>query len=385
MRSVLTKTFLLLLWAVPSLALAEDLTLSKPTVEPYGYIKFDSAFDSGRTDVGNYARWVLSEETNSNDSELNTTANETRVGLNLKGPDTEDVKTTGKIEADFFGGGAENKSQPMMRHAYLQLFWPKENVTLTAGQTWDLISPLTPQTVNYSVLWWVGDIGYRRAQLRLTKDFVLADESKVIAAVAAAREIGHNGDFTSGDSGEDSAVPMLQARLGYSAPTSLGKPFDIGVSGHWGEEEFDTDIEGNSDDYNTWSTNGDLSFPLGAGFSVKGEVFYGQDLDSLLGGIGQGVNFTTKEEIKSIGGWAQLAYQATDNLVLNLGSGLDDPDDDDLSSGMRSSNWTIYTNGYYKITKAVTVALELSYWQTKYIELEKGDSIRTQLAFIYFF
>ena len=41
--------------------------------------------------------------------------------------------------------------------------------TILGGQTWDVISPLNPRSLNYSVYWWAGNIGYRRPQVRLTK------------------------------------------------------------------------------------------------------------------------------------------------------------------------------------------------------------------------
>ena len=89
------------------------------------------------------------------------------------GPKGEDIQTGGRVEIDFYGGGAENKSNPMMRHAYLNLDWPKDKFSILAGQTSDVISPLFPDTLNYTVGWWVGNIGYRRPQIRLTKSYTL--------------------------------------------------------------------------------------------------------------------------------------------------------------------------------------------------------------------
>jgi hypothetical protein len=91
--------------------------------------------------------------------------------LNFSTPTANGIETSGKLEIDFYGGGPENKNLPMMRHAFMKLDWPKRGFSILAGQTSDVISPLVPSTVNYSVAWWVGDIGYRRPQLRLTKAF----------------------------------------------------------------------------------------------------------------------------------------------------------------------------------------------------------------------
>ena len=71
--------------------------------------------------------------------------------MKIKGPSSDNIKTSGVVEIDFYGGGAENKGQPMMRHAYLQIDWVKEKFSIIADQTWDVISPLNPSVLNYSV------------------------------------------------------------------------------------------------------------------------------------------------------------------------------------------------------------------------------------------
>ncbi|TRZ55560.1 MAG: hypothetical protein D4S02_17615, partial [Rhodocyclaceae bacterium] len=60
----------------------------------YGKIKADAAFDTSRTNTGNFARWVEHESTNRDDHEMNITANETRLGLKFKGPDVGEAKTS---------------------------------------------------------------------------------------------------------------------------------------------------------------------------------------------------------------------------------------------------------------------------------------------------
>jgi hypothetical protein len=90
------------------------------------------------------------------------TANETRLGAKIKGPNVDGMEISGRVETDFYGGGAaENKPNLMMRHAYIELGWPHEKFSILAGQTSDVISPLVPTTLNYSVCWWVGNMAGR--------------------------------------------------------------------------------------------------------------------------------------------------------------------------------------------------------------------------------
>lgn len=366
----------------------EKPTIStKYPVELYGYIKLDAAYDTARTDNGNFPRWVLSEATNDNDDEFNITARQSRFGLNFNGPDiSSGTKTSGKVEVDFYEGGEENKNRLMMRHAYLQLEWPDTDFSLLAGQTTDLMSPLFPDTLNYSILWWSGNPGYRRPQLRLTKEFDVRDNSNFILQGALARTIGDTGTgFDPGDTGEDSGFPTLQGRAAYSFPLLTEKKTTVGISGHWGEEEYDIDNTGTSIDYDTWSGNIDLTLPVVKKLAFKGELWTGENLDTYFAGIGQGVNTTLQREIGATGGWVALNLGPFNKWRFNFGGGVDNPDDDDLSDGSRSKNVSIFGNVLYDINESVQTGLEISHWKTDYKNMENGDSIRIQSSLIYKF
>ncbi|UCD56941.1 MAG: hypothetical protein JSV16_14145 [Candidatus Hydrogenedentota bacterium] len=274
----------------------------------YGRLKFDAAYDTARTDVGNFARWVESEENREDDDQFNATARESRLGLIIHGPDVAGLLTSGRVEVDFYEGGAENKTRLMMRHAYLQLDWPEYDFSILAGQTSDVISPLCPYTLNYSVAWWVGNIGYRRPQFRLTKGFDLGEANSVLLQGAASRTIGDDIPYDPGDTGEDAGFPTLQGRAALSFPFLTNERATVGISGHWGEEEFDLDNADSNEDLDSWSINLDFTFPIRYWLTLKGELWTGENLDSYLGGIGQGINQVKREEIASVGGWAALSF-----------------------------------------------------------------------------
>lgn len=206
--------------------------------------ELDAAYDTSRTDVRDYARWVESESTNRDDNQFNMTARETRLGMRLSGPHDEQVETSGRVEIDFYEGGAENKPRIMMRHAYMTIDWPKDDFSIIAGETSDVISPLYPHTLNYSVGWWAGNIGYRRPQIRLTSSYELTEDVGLKLEGALARTIGLSGDDfaeTPGDAGEDAGFPGIQARASVELPLLKSKPTVVGISGHWAEEELDYD------------------------------------------------------------------------------------------------------------------------------------------------
>ncbi len=364
-------------------------------IQLYGRLKLDAAYDTSRMSVGNYARWVEPDATNKNDDEFNMTANETRLGMLIYGPKDAAIKTSGRVEIDFYEGGAENKPSVMMRHAYLNLDWPEDKFSILAGQTSDVISPLVPETLNYSVAWWAGNIGYRRPQIRLTKAYTLAKDVEFKFEGAIARTIGLSGDFTPGDAGEDAGIPGFQGRTSITLPLLDYKPTTIGFSGHWAKEEYDTDANGSNDKFDSWSLNLDVTQPVNEWLSFKGEFFTGENLSAYLGGIGQGVrNLGTTaspnydKEIGSTGGWVAAHITPGNKWRFNLGFSVDDVDNEDLvgiTGDKRELNRTVFGNAIYSVDKNAEIGFELSQWHTEYQGEGNADNLRAQTSFIYKF
>ncbi len=270
-------------------------------VQLYGYIKGDASYDTSRTTAGNYVLYVDSEATRNNDDEFNMTANQTRLGFNINGPASETMKASGKVEFDLYGNYAsENKAKLQMRHAYMTLLWPQVDLSLIVGQTWDVVSPLNPNTLNYSVLWDVGNTGYRRPQIRLTKGLPLSETVSMKFEGAVARTIGRT-DLTGSETGEDEGFPTVQGRVSITFPFVGPKPTVVGLSGHSGREEYDLDVTGRNVDFDSQGVFFDASVPVTKWLTLQGELFSGKDLDNYYGGIGQGVNTTTLEEIQQQG------------------------------------------------------------------------------------
>ena len=358
--------------------------------EFYGYVKLDAAHDSTRTSVGNYARWVESEQLIKDYDQFSLTPKQTRLGLKATGPVLGKMQSGALVEVDFYGGGdAENKPVPMMRHAYMTLDWPEEHFGILAGQTFDVISPLWMPTLNYTVGWWEGNIGYRRPQIRLTKGFELAKNVEFKLEAAATRNIGRTNSFTSSysDTGQDSSIPGLQGRASLTFPGFNSKPTTVGVSGHWAEEEINhTNTFANPKPIDSWSVNLDLTVPITTWLSLTGEAYAGQDLDAYLGGIGQGYDTTRRKEIRSDGGWAAVTLKPTPKWQFNVGGGFDKVPKRDVSAATaRTFNSVIFGNAQYAFTPNFILGLEVSELRTEYKGQDDGEDLREQLSFIYKF
>jgi len=364
-------------------------------IQLYGYIKADASYDSSKTHPGNYALWVDSEATNKNDDEFNLTANQTRLGMKITGPKDTTLQTSGRVEFDFYGNYAdENKAKIQMRHAYMQITLPNEQLDILAGQTSDVISPLYPSTLNYTVLWDAGNIGYRRPQIRLTKHIRLGTDIDIELQGAIARTIGRNSALTGSESGEDAGFPSLQGRAGLTFPWFGNEPTVIGLSGHWVQEEYDIAASGANKEFDSWSVNIDVTQPINDWLNIKGEFFSGENLNTYFGGIGQGVRaikdangviINHANEIKSNGGWIALGLGPWDSWQFNIGAGIDDVDASDVNLADRTENRCLFGNAIYSVNKNTEIGLELSHWRTKYRGLGDAESIRVQTSLTYQF
>lgn len=380
----------LLLLAQPAVAGAEPATPPQPESGPevrfYGLLKVDAAYDTACTTPGNFVKWVALEPHNPEDDGFHLTANQSRLGLEVEELTGGASEADMRFEIDFYGGGPENRSEPMLRHAYFRIEWPESGFELLAGQTSDLFSPLTPTTLNYSVAWFAGNIGYRRPQIRLTHRSQTGAGVGLELAGAVARTVSDlQSDFVPVDAGVDAGVPGVQGRLAVDVPRSDAGSLRLGLSGHWAREELDTSEGGEAADFDSWSLNLDFSTPLGRGVRLQGELFEGANLAAYLGGIGQGVNLERMQEIGTRGGWAALAYHSGSRLDLDLGASLERVEAGDLESGDRESNRSLYATAIYSLTPAARLGVELSHWRTGYKDREDADAFRGQLSLMYGF
>jgi len=130
--------------------------------------------------------------------------------------------------------------------------------------------------------------------------------------------------------------------------------------------------------------------PICSKVTLKAELYTGENLDTYLGGIGQGViTDTTKlnyyEEIGSKGGWIAASLGPWNTKRFNVGISMDDVDRGDVNEGDRILNRCVFGNVYCAVNKQTDVAFELSHWRTEYLGPGDGDSLRAQMALIYKF
>jgi len=375
---------------------------SKFDVELYGYAKLDMVYDSQRTYVGDIMLFVLPEG-DKKDDEFTMTARETRFGFKISGPEAPGGgKSSGRIEADFYGAGdadPANRTRLYLRLAYVDLAW--DTFSIRAGQDWDTFITVVPKSVNLMYFGHQGSPGYRRPQLRLTKSAEIG-AVKLTAKVAAHRqEIGTDLDGNKQDDGEDSGMPGAQANLIAETKLLTDKPARISISGLMARETVDVVLQGTNlvskidgTDFDSDLIMGSLYLPLHNMVALQGAYWVGQNLDAYECAMYQGINLALGREVSGQGGWAQLGFEPTAKLNLNVGYGFDDPDNKDLvgykglggtaSVPPRLKNEFIMGNVFYKLNDAVTLAMELSQVTTDYASGDAQD-FRVHGAMYYYF
>lgn len=367
--------------------------LSDLNMELYGFLRLDTSYDSSEVKSifgGSATAWVNPEGANKNDDKFDMTARVSRIGVKITAPEENGIKVSGVGEIDFCGSDTkENSNEPRMRHAFMKIEWPEEEFSILAGQYWDVINPLHTPMIDSGVAWWSGNIGYRRPQIRLTKLAHLNDDVSLKLEGAISRTVGTT--FAGmGDTGSDSGQPTFQGRISSTLPLIDGRDATFGFSGHYGKEELDDiTVPGDERDFDSWSLGCDLKLPINDRLTLSGEAFIGENLQAYLGGIAQGVNKTTEEEIRSKGGWLAMTYKPADKWLFNLGHAVDDVDSSDLTGGIgqnaRELNQTSFVNCVYSLTSTTDIGLEIQHNRTEYKDDNNGNSTRAQLMYRYKF
>ncbi|HEX2123795.1 MAG TPA: hypothetical protein VHL59_19370, partial [Thermoanaerobaculia bacterium] len=259
-----------------------------------------------------------------------------------------------------------------------QTSWARSSLLL--GQTFDVISPLFPSANADTLMWNAGNLGDRRPQVRYRYKSGLVTFESAAGLTGAVDELDLDGDAVR--DGEASALPNLQARLGFD---SSRKDFwTVGVWGLRGWQQTNRAFGGERR-FVSSVIGADYKLALGKRTRLQGEAWLGEALGDYRGGIGQSVNTTTGEEISSRGGWLELGFDATPYSTLYLGYTVDDPDDDDLLANGRTRNSAWYITNRFRFGAPFQIGIEYLRWTTRHRGLARGVDNRFDLYAIYNF
>lgn len=353
---------------------------------PYGIGWFNMAYDTSRATTGPFVLFIDSAD-DEGEASFSVDARSTRFGLDVTGPRMLGAETAGRVEFDFQGRAiSENRASVLLRQAYGE--FRTDEWRLLGGQTDDVIAPLLPNTLNYAFGRAGGNIGYRRAQVRVERYLHPNPDTQVTLQGSLNQTIVTEFITDPQLDGENAGWPTVMGRVAWTRPgSSEAERVELGLSGHIGEEGVDFDTVPLEDDarFLSWSFNADAYIAITDYFGFQGEFFMGDVLGTFLGGINQNIDLTRRDGIRSIGGWMEVFLWLTEDLHTHGGYGIDDPYDNDLSFGRRSQNQFVFWNVIWDITPMTNVGIELSRWDTNWVGKAAGEDFRIETRFQYRF
>jgi len=202
-----------------------------------GMIKTDFIFDSRQTvnlREGSLLFYPEPVKPDAEGNDLNAKSNfnilavQTKLTLTATGPDAMGAKTSGLIEAEFFGNVNPNINVFRLRHAYIKLNWPKTELLI--GQYWH---PMYEAICNPEVI--SADAGLpfkvyaRNPQLRLSQN--IGNLKVIFSAMTQIDFVSNGPDGPNPKYLRNSILPELNFQLQYLKKDDIkGTEFLVGAS-----------------------------------------------------------------------------------------------------------------------------------------------------------
>ncbi len=325
---------------------------------------------------------------------------QTRLNLKVTGPEVWGAKTSGYIEAEFFGTSDADVNGVRMRHAYIDMNW--KSTSIRAGQTWH---PLFDGEIFAGTISFNTGVPFqpfaRAPQLRVTQNFT--PELSLFGAISSNRDFSAFGPSgLSNNYLRNSGIPELSAGLKYKTDA-----FTIGVNGEFKKQtprtEYTVAATPTAKTYRTeasvssFAANTFIKFKSGD-LLIKAMGMYGQNMNDMLmiaGYTVKAINANGDYEytpFNMMSAWGDIAYGkdievgiffgytknlgTADSTIGNLGT-TEKPitpyysryatGNKDVESAFRVSPRVIFTTGAFKI------GAELEYTSATYGTMDNLD------------
>ena len=387
----------------------EPLTESGLKFQPYGYLVLEGIYNTHGTDMPMFTDYVRPKNAPNHGGKDHTATlsiADSILGFNIFTPETyAGWKFNGKFEFDLANGNINDWGTFHIRH----LYWNMEHETgwsILFGQTWHLWKMVTPSEIDGAWMEFTGHPYRRSPQIRVTKKWEWEDSSLEarVGFVKGGPGMGGDRDGNGTEDNEQSAWGLFEGALVYDhkAPWEDGdRRWLLGVGGHYGRTNIHREsapgvFDGPDDDYNSSMIMLAGSIPFAEKFTLCGQVFAGENLGDVQGGVGHKIAFTdpTKKgrEITTVGGFVDLNYALNDTWSFAAGYGFDNPTvhaGEDIYTrgwGGATFNDRVYVDAFYQWNENLHFGLEYAYLTTDYVApWDDNDSHRLQFSVYYDF
>ena len=304
-------------------------TESKPVfgINFSGFIKSDMFYDSRQTvsiREGHFLLFPKGEMADKEGHDLNAVQSlqmlsiQSRLQGRITGPDAFGAKTSGLIEAEFFGTSDADINGFRLRQAFVKMNWAKTE--LLVGQFWHpmFVTESFPEVVSFNTGAPFQPFN-RSPQVRLTRAF---GRWSLAASAIAQRDFTSSGpDGVSTAYARNSMVPEFNLKLQYAAKNTAGTEFLLGAEGDILTLRPRTaTAAGYAADATVASAAGMAFLQVKTrGLTFKAETVYGGNLHHLTMAGGYAVDavtdpvrgFVTYAPLRTITGWTELMTNGT--------------------------------------------------------------------------
>jgi hypothetical protein len=260
---------------------------------------------------------------------LGATLRQSEIGFEIFGPNIAGARTSADIQLDFAGGfpttgNGVDFGIVRLQTASLRFDW--EHTSVVAGQDSLFISPLSPTSfasLATPTFAYAGNLWAWTPQLRVERRFSLSDQQTVTLQGGFLDNLNWqyppNRFLRTPQAGELSGQPALGFRTAWSRPLQQ-HPLSFGVAGYYGRQNW---TWGRYVD--AWAGMADWQIPIVPRLALSGEFYRGRGIGGLGGAIGTSIlyggdptnPFTPIRGLDTVGGWAQLKFQATPKVEFN--------------------------------------------------------------------
>jgi len=316
----------------------QDLSWRKGdfTITLFGAVRLDAYYDSARTQGPGMPAFLVPKIPGGfREATIALNARNSMVGLLFTGPDIGKFHSGGKISAVFVDNTNvfADRNGFMLTQSYGELF--NDKWRFAAGLQLDVFAPNLP-----TVLPFTADgtpIGNTiKGQVRVERFLKLGSDSQLTLQGALSEPL-NSANTPDVQLDEDNGWPNVEGRIAFSlgTPSRLGlltqRPVEVGVSGVVGQLRRTSVEPPRRVVSDTWGVNLDFRVNLAERFGFKGEVYTGQGLGQMGGGVVQTLDAVTWEAIRSTGGWIEGYVYLTPNLHNHTGIFIDDPNNNDIT------------------------------------------------------
>ena len=304
-------------------------TASKYRARVHGIVLMNAFGNVGRSDNLDYPNYAEPVPAGSPQATVGASLRQSEIGFEIFGPTVAGARTSADIQLDFSGGfpatgNGVNFGIVRLQTANLRFDW--EHTSIVAGQDSLFISPLSPTSfasLATPAFGLAGNLWGWTPQLRIEHHFSISDQQTLTLQAGILDnldwEFPANSYSRSPTAGELSGQPAYALRTAWSRSVR-GHPLSLGVAGYYGRQDWRWDRYVDS-----WAGMADWQIPILSRLNLSGEFYRGRGIGGLGGAVGTSIlyggdpraPFTPIRGLNTVGGWAQLKFQATPKIEFN--------------------------------------------------------------------